>query len=189
MLLLFHASEESGAHFRAWSQRWSILLRECSERCSECTYYCSLRLCAIFLHASWAVETRCYFSLVSHGKTRKAFSAPREVRGDGHSNGQGDCKIPSARIPFNELNKIPNSSSNMTVEPTQICILHLFMAVKSLANKGVKDSLDTCEVVFNGPGMPATACFWEIFHRFVCLRELYCYSIQIEAKITFEWHK
>lgn len=106
MLLLFHASEESGAHFRAWSQRWSILLRECSERCSECTYYCSLRLCAIFLHAPRAVETRCYFSLVSHGKTRKAFSAPRQVRGDDHSNGQGNCKIPSARLSFNELNKI-----------------------------------------------------------------------------------
>lgn len=50
------------------------------------------RLCAIFLHAPRAEEKRCYFSLVSHGKTRKAFSAPEQVKGDRQSNGQANCK-------------------------------------------------------------------------------------------------
>lgn len=63
------------------------------------------------------------------------------------------------------------------------------MVVKSLANKGVKDSLDASEVVFNGSGIPVRACFCEIFHRFVCLRDVHCYSIQIEAEMTFKWHK
>lgn len=71
------------------------------------------RLCAIFLHAPWAVETRCYFSLVSHGKTRKAFSAPQEVRGDRQSNGQGNCKILFIRPTFNKQNKSLDYSSNI----------------------------------------------------------------------------
>lgn len=51
------------------------------------------RSCAIFLHAPWAEESRCYFSLVSHGKTRKAFSAPEEVKGEKDGNGQANYKI------------------------------------------------------------------------------------------------
>lgn len=34
------------------------------------------------------LKTPCYFSRVSHGETRKAFSALREVRGDRQSGGQ-----------------------------------------------------------------------------------------------------
>lgn len=39
------------------------------------------------------LKTPCYFNRVSHGETRKAFSAPREVRGDRQSGGQGKGKI------------------------------------------------------------------------------------------------
>ncbi len=61
------------------------------------------RLCAIFLHAPWAEETRCYFSLVSHGKTRKAFSVPEQVKGDRQSIGQANSKIMSTRPTFSKV--------------------------------------------------------------------------------------